>query len=177
MLTARSIAAAARQADVGQSTLRRWLREDDNFQNKLRQFREQALSHAALLLQQGAATAVCIMHGLIQSGRPIEPGRVALIRTAIEFAFRAVVYCDIIDRVRTLEKAQRQRAACNPRPAPAPTEPRKTPANPVSGNRVESRTGAGALDALARISQCAFSARTPCGRKEPTYVVVGKHGS
>ncbi len=30
---------------------------------------------------------------------------------------------------------------------------------------------------LARISQCAFSARTPCGRKEPTYVVVGKHGS
>ncbi len=29
MLTARSIAAAARQAEVGQSTLRRWLREDD----------------------------------------------------------------------------------------------------------------------------------------------------
>ncbi len=31
MLTGRSIAAAARQADVGQSTLRRWIREDDNF--------------------------------------------------------------------------------------------------------------------------------------------------
>ena len=30
---------------------------------------------------------------------------------------------------------------------------------------------------LTRISQCAFSARTPCGRKEPTYVVVGKQGS
>ena len=72
MLTARSIAAAARQADVGQSTLRRWIREDDNFQNKLRQFREQALSHAALMLQQGAAQAVAIMYELIQSGRPIE---------------------------------------------------------------------------------------------------------
>ena len=125
MLTARSIAAAARQADVGQSTLRRWLREDDSFQNKLRQFREQALSHAALLLQQGAATAVLIMHELIQSGRPVEPGRVALIRTAIEFAFRAAVYCDIMDRVKTLERAQRQRAAGNPRTTPAPTEPRK----------------------------------------------------
>ena len=33
MLTARSTAAAARQADVGQSTLRRWIREDNNFQN------------------------------------------------------------------------------------------------------------------------------------------------
>ena len=123
MLTARSIAAAARQADVGQSTLRRWLREDDNFQNKLRQFREQALSHAALLLQQGAATAVAIMYELIQSGRPIEPGRVTLIRTAIEFAFRAAIYCDIIERVKALEKAQLQPAAGNPRPTPTRSQP------------------------------------------------------
>ena len=41
MLTAPSVAAAARQADVGQSTLRRWLREDDNFQTELRQIREE----------------------------------------------------------------------------------------------------------------------------------------
>ena len=118
MLTARSIAAAARQADVGQSTLRRWLREDDNFQKKLRQLREQALSHAALMLQQGAARAVAIMYELIQSGRPIEPGRVLLIRTAIEYAFRSAVYCDIIERVKALEKAQRQPAAGNPQPTP-----------------------------------------------------------
>ena len=124
MLTARSIAAAARQADVGQSTLRRWLREDDNFQEKLRQLREEALSHAALMLQQGAATAVCIMYDLIQSGKPIDPGRVSLIRTAIEFAFRAAIYCDIIERVKAIEKAQRQNqpADGNPRPAPAPTQ-------------------------------------------------------
>ena len=107
MLTARSIAAAARQADVGQSTLRRWLREDDNFQEKLCQFRELVLSHAALMLQQGAATAVVIMYDLIESGKPIDPGRVSLIRTAIEFSFRAAVYCDILDRVKALEKAQR----------------------------------------------------------------------
>ena len=118
MLTARSIAAAARQADVGQSTLRRWLREDDN----LRQFREQALSHATLMLQQGLAQAVCIMHELIQSEGRIDPGRVSLIRIALEYAFRSAVYCDIIDRVKILEKAQRQPAAVNPRPAPA--EPR-----------------------------------------------------
>ncbi|MCH8869476.1 MAG: hypothetical protein IIC85_07175 [Chloroflexi bacterium] len=108
-------AAAARQADVGQSTLRRWLREDDNFQEKLRQFRELALSHAALMLQQGVATAVCIMYDLIESGKPIDPGRVSLIRIAIEFAFRAAVYCDILDRVKALEKAQRQSQP----PAPA----------------------------------------------------------
>ncbi len=123
MLTARSIAAAARQADVGQSTLRRWIREDDNFQNKLRQFRERALSHAALMLQQGPAQAVCIMYELIQHEGRIDPGRVSLIRTAIEFAFRAAVYCDIIERVKALEKAQRQPAAGNPRPTPARIQP------------------------------------------------------
>ena len=118
LLTARSVAAAARQANVGQSTLRRWLREDDNFQNELRQYRQEALSHAALILQQRAAEAVCIMYELIQSGRPVDRGRVSLIRTAIEYAFRAAVYLDIIDRVKALEKAQRRRLA-NPTP-PAP---------------------------------------------------------
>ena len=54
LLTARSIAAAARQAEVGESSLRRWVREDDNFQG----LAEEALSHAALQLQQGVSKAV-----------------------------------------------------------------------------------------------------------------------
>ena len=123
LLTARSVAAAARQANVGQSTLRRWLREDDNFQNDLRQYRQEALSHAALILQQRAAEAVCIMHELIQSGRPVDRGRVSLIRTAIEYAFRAAVYLDIIDRVKALEKAQLRRLANPTPPAPSAAAP------------------------------------------------------
>ena len=73
------------------------------------------------MLQQGAARAVAIMYELIQSGRPIEPGRVTLIRTAIEYAFRSAVYCDIIERVKALEKAQP--ADRNPRPTPARIQP------------------------------------------------------
>ena len=132
MLTARSIATAARQADVGQSTLRRWLREDDNFQEQLRQFRDEALLHAALMLQQGAAEAICIMYELIQSGGPINRARVSLIRTAIEYAFRSAVYCDIIDRVRALEKAQRQNQpeANNLPPAPVPNGSKNRTADP-----------------------------------------------
>ena len=139
MLTARSIAAAARQADVGQSTLRRWIREDDNFQNKLRQLREEALSHAALMLQQGAATAVAIMYELIQSGRPIEPGRVLLIRTAIEYAFRSAIYCDIIERVKTLEKAQRLRLGNRTPPAPPATASRSRLGAPNQGTTTFSK--------------------------------------
>ena len=58
MLTARSIAAAARAAEVGESSLRRWLRQDENFQTKLRGLREEALSQGALKLQNGVPEAV-----------------------------------------------------------------------------------------------------------------------
>ncbi len=106
LLTSRSIAAAARQAKVGESSLRRWLREDDNFQDKLRRLREQALSHAALQLQEGVSKAVGILYDLIERDKRIEPGRSSLIRTALDFGFRSSVYNDVIERMKTLEKNQ-----------------------------------------------------------------------
>ena len=71
--------------------------------------------------------AVSIMRELIQSQGRIDPGRVAFIKTAIEFAFHAAIYCDIIDRVKALEKAQRQNlpAAGNSLPAPKPSRARQ----------------------------------------------------
>ncbi len=106
LLAERSIAAAARQAEVGESSLRRWLREDDNFQNKLRRIREGALSHAALQLQQGVSKAVGILHDLIERDRRIEPGRASLIRAAVDFGYRSSVYSDVIERLKTVEKNQ-----------------------------------------------------------------------
>ena len=106
LLASRSIAAAARQAKVGESSLRRWLREDDNFQDKLRRLREQSLSHAALQLQEGVSKAVGILYDLIGRDKRIEPGRASLIRTAVDFGFRSSVYNDVIERMKTLEKNQ-----------------------------------------------------------------------
>ena len=103
LLASRSIAAAARKADAGESSLRRWLREDDNFQNKLRRIREEALSHAALQLQQGVSSAVGILYDLIQRDKRIEPGRASLIRAAVDFGFRSSVYSDVIERLKTVE--------------------------------------------------------------------------
>ena len=106
LLTARSVAAAARDADVGESTLRRWLREDKNFQSKLRGIREEALSHAALQLQNGASKAVGTLYDLIARDKGVEPGRASLVRTALEYAYRGNVYSDIIERMRILEENQ-----------------------------------------------------------------------
>ena len=106
LLSAPSVAAAARQAEVGESSLRRWLHDDDNFQNKLRCLREEALLHAALQLQQGAGKAVGTLYELIGRDKGVEPGRASLVRAAINFAFRSNVYSDVIDRLKIVENNQ-----------------------------------------------------------------------
>ena len=104
MLTARSIAAAARAAEVGESSLRRWLRQDENFQTKLRGLREEALSQGALKLQNGVPEAVETLYRLIARDKGVEPGRASLVRTALEFAYRSSVYNDVMERLKIVEK-------------------------------------------------------------------------
>ncbi len=104
MLTARSIAAAARAAQVGESSLRRWLRQDENFQTKLRGLREEALSQGALKLQNGVPEAVETLYRLIARDKGVEPGRASLVRTALEFAYRSSVYNDVMERLKIVEK-------------------------------------------------------------------------
>ena len=106
LLKSPSIAAAARKAEVGESTLRQWLREDKNFQRKLRGLREEALSHGALQLQHGVSKAVGKLYDLIDSNKGIEPGRASLVRTALEYAYRSNVYSDVLERMKTLEADQ-----------------------------------------------------------------------
>ena len=106
LLAAPSIAAAARDADVCESSLRRWLREDENFQGKLRGPREEALSHAVLQLQNGASKAVGKLCDLIDRDKGVEPGRASLVRTAFEYAHRANVYSDVIERLEIVEQNQ-----------------------------------------------------------------------
>jgi hypothetical protein len=109
LLESRTIVAAAQKAQVGESTLRRWLREDEEFQQKLRQRRQQALGHVALRLQQRASEAVEALFDSLASDKRVEPGRAAMLRTALDFAFRAGSYNDLAERLDTLERAAEDR--------------------------------------------------------------------
>ncbi len=102
MVSAHSIAAAARQAGVSERSIHRWLRDDKAFQAKLRQLRQRSLDQASLHMQHVAADVVEVMHELIHSGRAIESGRAALIRTALDFAYRSGT---LADRIAGLEQA------------------------------------------------------------------------
>ena len=109
LLDSRTIVAAAQKAQVGESTLRRWLRDDEEFQRQLRQQRQQALGHVALRLQQRASEAVEVLFDNLASEKRVEPGRAAMLRTALDFAFRAGSYNDLAERLNALERAAKER--------------------------------------------------------------------
>ena len=104
LLTARSIAAAARQADVGESSIRRWLHEDEEFQAKLRRLSDEALAHAAFQLQQGASEAAGAMREAVNNEKRVDPGRASLIRATVDYGFRSRIYNDVVNRLKTVEK-------------------------------------------------------------------------
>ena len=126
LLQCGSVAAAARQAKVGQSTLRRWLREDEGFQAALRCLREQALAHASMRLQESASLAVDALYRLLASKERIEPGRASLIRTAIDFAFRSGAHSDLAERIAAIENAP---------------QPKDTDTSQLDGNQIGQKDG------------------------------------
>ena len=108
LLECRSIAAAARQAQVGDRTLRRWLHEDVHFQTRLRQLSQESLAHATLRLHNGASDAVHMTFVLIESPERIESPRVTRARTSRKASGRSGYYRDLRRRVTSLEAAFKQ---------------------------------------------------------------------
>ena len=116
LLEAPSVAAAARQSGIAERTIHRWLHEDPDFQDELREKRRQRIEHASTRLQSTASQAVQSLIELLASKDHIEPGRAALVRTALDFAFRAAAYSDLADRLEALEQAANDAPAKEPEP-------------------------------------------------------------
>ncbi|MEX2301328.1 MAG: transposase family protein [Bryobacterales bacterium] len=105
LLGAPSIAAAARHTGINERTIRRWLHDDPDFRAELSRMRRQYLAHAATRLQSSASAAVQTLLDLLAAKDHIEPGRASLVRTALDFAFRAGSYTDLAERLDDLEVA------------------------------------------------------------------------
>ena len=116
LLEERSLVAAARRTGIGERTLRRWLHGNPDFQDELREMRQQYLTQAATRLQAAASGSVQTLLELLASKDHIEPGRAALVRTALDFAFRAGAYTDLGDRLDALEEAAKDTPAKEPEP-------------------------------------------------------------
>ena len=104
-----SIESAACKAGVELASLRRWMSDDEGFQSKIREIRRQAHANLKKRLQGIALAAIDDLIDRAQAGKLLEPERVSLLRTVIEFAFRPPRYfADIEQRVIALENRMRQ---------------------------------------------------------------------
>ena len=104
LLHSPSIVAAARQTGVSERSVRRWIKDNPSFRTRLRELRTEALTGASNRLQVDAYGAVEVLHKLIRSENKIETGRAALIRTALDYAFKAGGYVDVVERLDALER-------------------------------------------------------------------------
>lgn len=103
-----SIEAAAHKAGVDENSLRRWMREDEEFRSSIHKIRHQTHANLVKRLREIALEAIDDLIDLAQAKKLIEPGRASLIRTTVEFAFRPPrYYPDIQDRLTAAENQMR----------------------------------------------------------------------
>ena len=85
LLTSRSLAAAARQAEVGESTLRRWLQKPV-FLTELHEARRESFSRALGTLGQVAESAVAVLDAVMHDRTATPASRLRAAQTALRYS-------------------------------------------------------------------------------------------
>lgn len=103
LLTAPSMKQAAEQAGIGETTLFRWLQNDD-FQEAYREARHKALGNTIARLQQVSQQAVNTLQEVMIDETATSNSRVSAAKAVLELAFKAYELEDLAKRVEELEK-------------------------------------------------------------------------
>ena len=107
LLTESGIAAAAKKAGVGESTLRRWL-QDTDFAERCRSARRQVLEQSTARLQSATVDAVNALRAIVSSQDSPPSTRVSAARTILDMAYRAVEVDELSERLHRLEMTTEQ---------------------------------------------------------------------
>lgn len=125
LLTCSTLEAAAEQAGIVPSTLRRWLVEPA-FQQRFREARRQAVEQAVAALQRAASESVETLQRNLTCGVPT--AEIAAAKAILDQAFRGLEVIDLVERIEQLEHAQRAPNGTALLPLPAvPTMPTNAP--------------------------------------------------
>lgn len=106
LLLCRTRAEAARQAKIGESTLRGYLK-DPEFTEKYRQACGDMLRDAAQQARQGISTALETLKEITEApGNP--QARIMAARSTLEYALKLEERVDFLERLEALEKMQKE---------------------------------------------------------------------
>ena len=107
LLSCRTVAEAAKLAQVGERSIYRWLKQD-TFQSHLRRARRQALSdRLSGRLQQVADRAVDTLDTILDDKKATTASRVSAVRAALRYACHGIEIDDFEERLAAVERAQK----------------------------------------------------------------------
>jgi hypothetical protein len=103
LLGSPTVKGAAKQCRISESTILRWLRDDEDFINAYRGARRAVVQHATTSLQRACAMAVGTLESVASD--PVAPAaaRVSAAKAILETAIKAIEIDDLDARLSALE--------------------------------------------------------------------------
>lgn len=99
-----TIEAAAQQAHIGYSTLRRWLREDQEFQQAYRTALSELVKDADAQARRGMSNALSTLTDVMENGES-DAAKVSAARSMLEYSLKLVEIADVQERLEAVEAA------------------------------------------------------------------------
>lgn len=103
LLVEPTIRQAAKSCEVGETTLYRWLQEEE-FVKAYRSARKQALAQTISRLQQATTRAVDTLQDIMGDKEAPPSSRVTAAKTVLEMSFKAFELEDLAEKVEELER-------------------------------------------------------------------------
>jgi hypothetical protein len=107
LLTEPTLKQAAKTIGINESTLWRWMQEDE-FKKQYSSAKKMAVSQAISRMQQICGRAVEVLQEVMDDPVAPAPSRVTAAKTIIEMTLRAVEIEDLEERITQLEQAQNE---------------------------------------------------------------------
>lgn len=105
LIRAPTQAAAAKEAGVGISTLRRWLKEDKEFQSAYRETVAEILESTTRRAQTAAGEAVDVLRAIMKNTDEQAGPRVSAADKVLGYSLKLTEQLDILSRLEELEAA------------------------------------------------------------------------
>ena len=103
LIRAPTRAAAAEEAGVGTSTLRRWLHEDAEFQAAYRAAMSELLEDASTQAKRNLSRALSVLAEIMETGDSAQV-RVSAARSTLAYSLKLTEAADILARIDAVEK-------------------------------------------------------------------------
>jgi hypothetical protein len=104
LLTAPSVPAAAKKIKIGERTLWRWMKDEEDFKRAYTAARRELVRHAIVKVQAGMGKAVETLLSIMEDSEAPASSRVSAAKTMLEIGVKATEVDDLEKRIAEIEE-------------------------------------------------------------------------